>query len=145
MIPITLADPHRDAIPHSYVVWHKPQVCRNCGLTHFSHEVFAKTHLRSQLHASKYVTNLRPCAAPQYNLPVEVLQAPATPIPFCAACAATVDLTTFPAAPTPATHNIAADLRATDLVRNSPQHPDIEPVAKPKRARPAVTTDDLAL
>jgi hypothetical protein len=85
--PITLADAHSGVPPHRYVIMQRSQHCQTCNATHNWSELFALTHLRSQLGKGKYITNLRPLDAPRYNLPIE--RRPAATIvevPFCHAC-----------------------------------------------------------
>jgi hypothetical protein len=83
--PVTLADPHKDVIPHSYVVITRTTSCANCGATCTQSDLYAKTNLR-YTPARKYATNLRPLQKPEYNLPVQINPTPLTTIPFCHAC-----------------------------------------------------------
>lgn len=86
--PITMAPPHRDVLPHAYVIRVRQQLCKCCGaLSQFS-ELYAKTHLRSQLGVGKYITNLRPLMpeGPLYDLPIEREFFPPTETPFCHNC-----------------------------------------------------------
>lgn len=87
--PITLSDPTKDVIPHAYTIVKQSQHCKGCGTLHEWSELYAKSHLRSQLNAGKYVTNLRPIRDPreiQYNLPIEVAIRDMQIIPFCHEC-----------------------------------------------------------
>jgi hypothetical protein len=151
MLPLLMAHPHRDVMPHAYVVMHHTTHCQHCGAIHSHAALYAKTHLRSQHGLGKYVTNLRAlyADAPQYNLPIEHTLAKPDFIAFCQDCYAGMSLAHLP--PPPQTEPHARDaLLATDLVRNSPQHPDIDRAAKPRATKsrahkPVVTTDDLAL
>jgi hypothetical protein len=137
-VPITSADPHREVVPHSYVVWHKPQHCKTCGTTHSHSELYAKTHIRSQLGIGKYITNLRPLDTPKYNLPVEIIQAPPTEVAFCAECYDRVDLKALPSPP-------ASVPRYPSVIgfggHDAPKKPD----DRRGREHRSVTTDDLAL
>lgn len=87
-LPITMAHAHRDVLPHAYVIRVRQQRCKCCNaLSQFS-ELYAKTHLRSQLGLGKYITNLRPLMpeGPLYDLPIERELFPVTEIPFCHNC-----------------------------------------------------------
>lgn len=98
-LPIYLADPHAQVLPHAYVCMTHSQRCLNCALTHKWSTLYAKTHMRSTLGAGKYITNLRPLTRPEYNLPIETIQATETTTPFCHQCAATVTLSHLPPLP----------------------------------------------
>lgn len=84
--PIHLADPHKDILPHAYVILSHSQHCKCCGSLHKWSELYAETHLRSRL-GTGYVTNLRPLYdGPQYNLPIKRIEREPKTIAFCHEC-----------------------------------------------------------
>lgn len=146
-LPITMSDPHKDVLPHSYVVWRKSQFCINCGSRHDFAELYSKTHLKSRLGMDKSpVTNLRRLDKPRYNLPVERIEGKTEVIPFCHMCYISVDLTDLPNLPA-SDPQAGATLTNMDVVRNTPQRegdPSPKPEPRPKAgARKEMGLDDI--
>lgn len=142
MLPIVMTDPHRDVLPHSYVVRKLAQHCKNCGSLHEYSELYSKTHLRSQW-GHKYVTNLRRLhTPPEYNLRVEILETATEEVAFCHECFATVSLRHLPPIPMPEGPDLRTQLLATKLVQNSPVEPKPAPAKRSQRIPP--TLNDVA-
>lgn len=140
--PITLSDPTKDVVPHAYTIVKQSQHCKGCGTLHEWSELYAKTHLRSQLNAGKYVTNLRPIRDPreiQYNLPIEVVIRPMQVVPFCHECYQNTSLShLLPppiAAPSPRTGPSWAGV--------GPAKPEKPKPPTAVRTKPTFTIDDL--
>lgn len=134
-LPITMSDPHKDVLPHTYVAWKKSQFCRNCSSMHSFTELYAKTHLKSRFGQGAPVTNLRRLDEPRYNLPVERIEGKTEVIPFCHMCYISVDLSDLPNIPV-AEPNAATVLNAMAVVRNTPQRegdPEPKPAAKARK------------
>lgn len=103
MRPITMA-PQADIPPHHYVCLRKTQVCLRCQTQHSWTELYSETHLRSRLHAGKYVTNWRPIKTLsdiQYNLPITQLTHPVDRVPMCFECSGQATLAHLPQPPQP--------------------------------------------
>jgi len=139
MLPITLAAD--GPAPHSYVIHRHTNRCAACN--HFEQwsAVYAKTHLRSTSGKS-YVTNLRPVTQIEWNVPIEVIHAKSTTTPLCFACADSYPIARHPKPPLPDSQP-ARDLENTDLVRNSPLHPDINSPTPRKTKTVSKTFDQL--
>ncbi len=125
MLPITLAPAHADVAPHTYVLHRRSQHCSNCGTLHEYSQCYAKTHLRSRTGAGKYVTNLRPLDSPQFNLPIEVMTAPAERVPFCCECFTAISLAHLPLPPQ----------NDTQRITGGPQHATEPSTKRPKTAQ----------
>jgi len=99
-LPKVLADPHKDILPHRYVVHVRRQICTHCQSMHEYSELYAKTHMRSQW-GHKYVTNLRPLDQPKYDLPIEVVNLEIQKVPLCHECVSQTMLSHLPTPPVP--------------------------------------------
>lgn len=147
-IPIHLAPPDRDIVPHSYVIHLHSQLCR-CGSLHEHSELYAKTHLRrtdGDHWGRKYVTNLRPIHKPeevQYNLPIETIKLDVKRIPFCHECYGPATLTHLPPPPAQDTRKPHETLSTSTLLRNSPLHQDLEPKKTKPSKKQTFTLDDI--
>lgn len=97
--PITLAAPHSAVLPHSYMLYVREQECLNCRCTKRWSDIYAKTHLASQWNRGKYVTNLRPLAVPEFNLPIETIPVAKATVPFCFECVTDATLSDLPLPP----------------------------------------------
>lgn len=133
--PLYLADPHKDAIPHTYVVQVDSFNCLNCRASHSSCEVFARTWLRGQW--GKPYSNLRPMKGdiPRYNLPIEVIHRQPNTVPFCHECPSPMDVVKNLPYPPPETKTtIGAGFTKTEDPKKPPTKTSKKPIT---------TTDDL--
>lgn len=101
--PLLLADPHRDVLPHAYVIQVTTAQCLSCGHIGQACETFARTWLKGQW--GKPFSNLRPLdGPPKYRLPIERIMRPKLSIPFCDHCLdpdKTVESLPYPPKPMP--------------------------------------------
>lgn len=126
-----ISDPHKDAAPHGYVVQVNRSVCKCCGHMGESSQTFVKTLLRGndrRLASRSRALN----EAPKYNLPIEIIRAPVTMVPFCDKCPnPAVALTGLPYPPEEKNLTPASEAKPVPTVAAAPK----------KKA--TVSTDDL--
>jgi len=135
--PIFSSDPHKDVIPHTYVVQVSTFKCLNCSSSSSSCEVFARTWFKGQW--GKPFSNLRPIKGeqPKYNLPIEILHKQTDAVPFCHSCPNPSTITSKLPYPPAATQTVTgASFGASDKTPT-------EPPKHKEPKKPRITTDDL--
>jgi len=136
--PLLLADPHKDVLPHSYVMQVTTSQCSSCGHIGQSCETFAKTWMKGQW--GKPFPNLRPLnGPPKYRLPIERVTRAKFSIPFCDHCLDPNKVVeNLPYPPTPAPLKTVVGMTQDGTLTAAPKP------AKPKTAgSKSTSTDDL--
>jgi hypothetical protein len=134
--PLLLADPHKDAIPESYVIQVTTSQCTACGHIGQSCETYARTWLKGQW--GKPFSNFRPMEKPKYRLPIERIMRPVVRVPFCDHCLdpnKIVEALDYPPVQTPKTKTIIG------MIQTPPAPP--KPVAAKTKGPKTSSTDDL--